>query len=32
MYLALNNQAKSTADGVHGGVDARWKAVGEIFG
>jgi hypothetical protein len=32
MYVALKNQAKNIADGVHGGVSARWRAVGELFG
>jgi len=31
MYLALNNQAKNTADRVHGGVSTRSRAVGELF-
>ena len=32
MYFALNNQAQNTADGVQGGVGARWRAVGKLFG
>ena len=28
----LKNQAKNTADKVHGGVSARWRPVGELFG
>jgi len=32
MYLALKNPAKNTAYGVHEGVGARWRAVGELFG
>ena len=32
MYLALKNQAKNTTDGVDGGVGARWRAAGELFG
>jgi hypothetical protein len=32
IYLALKKQAKNTTDGVHGGVGARWIAVGELFG
>jgi len=32
MYLAAQNPAKNTADGVHGGVATRWRAVGKLFG
>jgi hypothetical protein len=32
MYLALKKPAKNTTDKVHGGVGARWRAVGELFG
>ena len=32
MYLALKKPAPNTADGVHGGVSARWRSVGELFG
>jgi hypothetical protein len=30
MYLAANNRAKNTANGVQGGVGARWRAVGKL--
>jgi hypothetical protein len=32
MYLAIKTQAKNTAEKLHGGVAARWRAVGELFG
>jgi hypothetical protein len=32
MYLALKNPAPNTADEVHGGVSARWRSVGKLFG